>query len=183
MSCSKRPYRTQWMALCAMRAIIRKCQGQNVTVPTGAYLCSPADAGTSRQSRGLRRHPGTRSEPRAEAAMRRRSKASSRLRRRRASHLLEEGVLNFEPVLAPVPRAKGRYRRRRWLETQVQLFRRPSRSAAGRVVLVFDWINHSASTSRAANAISSAGQPQGKNKQPSRRGPSARGLRCQVTFT
>jgi hypothetical protein len=40
MSCSKQPYRTQWMALCAMRAIIRKRQGQDVKVPTGAYLCS-----------------------------------------------------------------------------------------------------------------------------------------------
>lgn len=28
------------MALCAMRAIVREYQGQNVKVPTGAYLCS-----------------------------------------------------------------------------------------------------------------------------------------------
>ena len=40
MSCSKQPYRTQWMALCAMRAIVLRCQGQNVKVPTGACLCS-----------------------------------------------------------------------------------------------------------------------------------------------
>lgn len=40
MSCSKLPYRTQWMALCAMRAIVRKCRGRDVKVPTGAYLCS-----------------------------------------------------------------------------------------------------------------------------------------------
>ena len=40
MSCSKLPYRTQWMALCAMRAIVRKRQGRTVKVPTGAYLCS-----------------------------------------------------------------------------------------------------------------------------------------------
>ena len=42
MSCSKQPYRTQWMALCAMRAIVLKCQGQNVKVPTGAYLLQGA---------------------------------------------------------------------------------------------------------------------------------------------
>lgn len=40
MSCSKLPYRTQWMALRAMRAIGRKSSRPGAVVPIGAHFCS-----------------------------------------------------------------------------------------------------------------------------------------------
>lgn len=40
MSCSKLPYRTQWMALRAMRAIGRKSKWPGAVVPIGAHFCS-----------------------------------------------------------------------------------------------------------------------------------------------
>ena len=57
MSCSKRPYRTQRMAICAMRAIVHKCQGQDVKVPTGAYLCSECRCWHLTSKSGTQRPP------------------------------------------------------------------------------------------------------------------------------
>lgn len=40
MSCSKLPYRSQFIALRALRAVARKSRRRNRKAPTGTYLCS-----------------------------------------------------------------------------------------------------------------------------------------------
>lgn len=39
-SCTKVCYPTRHAAMTAMRAIIRRCAGREVTTPAGAYFCS-----------------------------------------------------------------------------------------------------------------------------------------------
>lgn len=43
-TCTKKPYRAQWQALAALRAVRRACQRRGNRAPTGVHLCTPCRA-------------------------------------------------------------------------------------------------------------------------------------------